>query len=83
MSKTHDLVFLLDCDNTLLDNDRVQVDLRDHLEREFGARSRDEYWAILDQYGGQYLSRHISRGVDLSSWLVRSRQAPSLCSSWS
>ena len=27
----HDIVFLFDVDNTLLDNDRVQADLRDHL----------------------------------------------------
>jgi FMN phosphatase YigB (HAD superfamily) len=43
-----DLVFLLDCDNTLLDNDRVQDDLRNHLERNFGAASRDRYWAMLE-----------------------------------
>ena len=41
-------VFLLDVDNTLLDNDRVQEDLRDHLEREFGAANRDRYWAIFE-----------------------------------
>jgi FMN phosphatase YigB (HAD superfamily) len=29
-------VFLFDVDNTLLDNDRVTADLRDHLEREIG-----------------------------------------------
>jgi FMN phosphatase YigB (HAD superfamily) len=49
MSGTHDVVFLLDCDNTLLDNDRVQNDLRDHLAHEFGPRSRDRYWAILEE----------------------------------
>jgi FMN phosphatase YigB (HAD superfamily) len=43
------VVFLLDCDNTLLDNDRVEEDLRDHLTREFGPTSRDRYWAILEQ----------------------------------
>jgi FMN phosphatase YigB (HAD superfamily) len=43
------MVVLLDCDNTLLDNDLVQVDLRAHLEREFGAENRDRYWAILEQ----------------------------------
>jgi FMN phosphatase YigB (HAD superfamily) len=43
------VVFLLDCDNTLLDNDRVQEDLRDHLAREFGPASRDRYWAIFEQ----------------------------------
>jgi len=44
-----DVVFLLDCDNTLLDNDRVEEDLREHLAREFGAASRDRYWAILEE----------------------------------
>jgi len=48
MATTADVVFLLDVDNTLLDNDRVQDDLRDHLEREFGAASRDRYWAIFE-----------------------------------
>jgi FMN phosphatase YigB (HAD superfamily) len=44
----NDIVFLVDCDNTLLDNDRVQGDLREHLAREFGAGSRDRYWAIFE-----------------------------------
>src|ERR1700757_400692 len=42
-------VFLVDVDNTLLDNDRIQADLRRHLEREFGAPARDRYWTILEQ----------------------------------
>ena len=41
---THDVVFLLDVDNTLLDNDRIIADLRAHLEREFGAASAGRYW---------------------------------------
>ena len=41
--------FLVDVDNTLLDNDRIQADLKRHLEREFGAASRDRYWAILEE----------------------------------
>jgi FMN phosphatase YigB (HAD superfamily) len=44
-----DLVFLLDCDNTLLDNDRVQFDLRKHLAIEFGAEERDRYWDIFEE----------------------------------
>ena len=48
MTATDDVVFLLDVDNTLLDNARVQDDLRNHLEREFGAASRDRYWAIFE-----------------------------------
>ncbi len=48
MSVPIDIVFLVDCDNTLLDNDRVESDLRDHLAQEFGADSRDRYWAIFE-----------------------------------
>ena len=48
MKPRDDVVFLLDCDNTLLDYDRVQDDLRGHLEREFGVASRDRYWAIFE-----------------------------------
>lgn len=43
-----EVVFLLDCDNTLLDNDRVQQDLRDHLTGAFGGAERDRYWTILE-----------------------------------
>lgn len=46
---SHSTVFLVDVDNTLLDNDRIQADLKRHLEREFGAASRDRYWAIQEQ----------------------------------
>ena len=49
MTSPDGIVFLLDCDNTLLDNDRVQDDLRDHLAIEFGSDSRDRYWAIFEQ----------------------------------
>ena len=42
-------VFLVDVDNTLVDNDHIQADLKRHLEREFGAASRDRYWAILEE----------------------------------
>ena len=49
MTSPDKVVFLFDVDNTLLDNDRVEDDLRNHLEREFGAESRDRYWAILEE----------------------------------
>lgn len=41
--------FLLDVDNTLLDNDRVIADLRDHLRREIGARAAQSYWNVFEQ----------------------------------
>jgi FMN phosphatase YigB (HAD superfamily) len=43
------VVFLFDVDNTLLDNGRVEKDLRRHMEREFGAESRDRYFAIVEE----------------------------------
>ncbi|NYE63104.1 FMN phosphatase YigB (HAD superfamily) [Duganella sp. 1224] len=41
-----DIVFLIDVDNTLLDNDGVQQDIRAYLERQFGVAGRDRYWDI-------------------------------------
>jgi FMN phosphatase YigB (HAD superfamily) len=49
MAASVEVTFLLDVDNTLLDNDRLQGDLKRHLAREFGAESRDRYWAILEK----------------------------------
>ena len=48
MIAPHDTVFLLDVDNTLLDNDRVIADLKVHLEREFGAVTAGRYWAHFE-----------------------------------
>ncbi len=42
------VVFLLDVDNTLLNNDRVSEDLRRHLAREVGAHRQERYWAIFE-----------------------------------
>jgi FMN phosphatase YigB (HAD superfamily) len=42
-------VFLLDVDNTLLDNDRFAADLGDRLETCFGAAQRARYWDIFAQ----------------------------------
>jgi hypothetical protein len=39
---------LLDVDNTLLDNDRVQQDLGDRIDQELGADARQRYWAHYD-----------------------------------
>ena len=42
------VVFLLDVDNTLIDNDRIAADLRRHLTREVGAERQERYWAIFE-----------------------------------
>lgn len=42
------VVFLLDVDNTLLDNDRVTADLKRYLTGEIGAERQERYWAIFE-----------------------------------
>jgi FMN phosphatase YigB (HAD superfamily) len=44
-----DTVFLLDVDNTLIDNDAVIADLRRHLVEAFGAECDRRYWEIFEQ----------------------------------
>lgn len=46
MLTSRDVVFLLDVDNTLLDNDRFAADLRARLEKAFGAAQSLRYWAL-------------------------------------
>lgn len=48
MERVQPIVFLVDVDNTLLDNDGVQQDLKDHIERAYGRDARDRYWRILE-----------------------------------
>ena len=49
MTPPHDAVFLLDVDNTLLDNDAVAADLRRHLTQAFGAERQERYWVLFEQ----------------------------------
>ena len=39
------IVVLFDVDNTLLDNDRVTMDLSKYLEKEVGPDRKNRYWA--------------------------------------
>jgi FMN phosphatase YigB (HAD superfamily) len=84
MTGTPTVVFLFDVDNTLLDNDRVQADLSEHLEKTYGAATRDRYWAIFEELRGElgyadYLgaleryrleAMHRPDVLRMSSWLV-------------
>jgi hypothetical protein len=49
MPDMHQVVFLLDVDNTLLDNDRVAADLKRHLVKAFGAERQERYWVLFEQ----------------------------------
>ena len=46
---TAPVVFLFDVDNTLLDNDRVTADLKQHLTHEVAPERQQRYWAIYEQ----------------------------------
>src|SRR5262245_11343954 len=48
MARRLPTIFLVDVDNTLIDNDGIQQDLKEHLERAYGAASRIRYWKILE-----------------------------------
>jgi FMN phosphatase YigB (HAD superfamily) len=47
MDKT--IVFLFDVDNTLIDNDRVQAHLSEHLSQPHGNAARERYWELFEQ----------------------------------
>lgn len=49
MASRDRVVFLLDVDNTLVDNDRVIADLMRYLEREVGHEREARYWAIFEE----------------------------------
>jgi FMN phosphatase YigB (HAD superfamily) len=84
MSNPINIVFLFDVDNTLIDNDRVQADLKEHLEQEYGIAARDRYWEILEKLRNElgyvdYLGAlerfrmeaiHRPDVLRMSSWLV-------------
>jgi FMN phosphatase YigB (HAD superfamily) len=84
MTKTPAVVFLFDVDNTLIDNDRVQAHLSEHLGQTYGAATRDRYWKIFEQLRSElgyadYLGAleryrledlHRPEVLRMSSWLV-------------
>jgi len=84
MSKPLGVVFLFDVDNTLIDNDSIQADLKEHLEQAYGVAARDRYWEILESLRSElgyvdYLGAlerfrietiHRPDVLRMSSWLV-------------
>src|SRR6266513_3945035 len=43
------VIFLIDVDNTLLDNEKVAADLQRHLASEVSLEGAREYWGIFEQ----------------------------------
>jgi hypothetical protein len=61
MTSPGPVVFLLDVDNTLLDNDRIITDLKRHLAQAFrtdsqasGTERADRYWAIFEKRRAEF-----------------------------
>jgi FMN phosphatase YigB (HAD superfamily) len=50
---TYPVVFLLDIDNTLVNNDAVVADLMKHLERDVGVEQQKRYWEFFEQLRGE------------------------------
>lgn len=84
MTEEHEHVFLFDVDNTLLNNDYVERDLRRHLSSYLSPRARDRYFQIFEQLRQEigyadYLGAleryrlealHDPRVLKMSCWLV-------------
>ena len=80
----HELVYLFDVDNTLLDNDAVQADLGRHLRETYGEEAGQRYWEIFEQLRSElgyadYLgaleryrveAMHDPRVLRMANWLI-------------
>lgn len=77
-------VYLVDVDNTLLDNDAIEQDLKYYLQAAFGAGACKRYWSIFEQLRGElgyadylgalqrYRSEHPGDPhiLEMSGWLI-------------
>src|SRR4051812_2537686 len=85
MPDQSEVVFLLDVDNTLLDNDRVTADLRRHLIDAFGEVNQKRYWELFEKLRSElgyadYLGalqryrvenpREVESALEISSFLI-------------
>ena len=61
------LVFLLDVDNTLIDNDAVKDDINEHIKVQMGEQLTARYWELYEQ------ARHESDVVNIPLALQRLR----------
>jgi FMN phosphatase YigB (HAD superfamily) len=80
----HEIVFLFDVDDTLLDNDRLKADLGQHVLENFGPAGAKRFWAIYEEQRAKHgyadflgtLERfrlehlHEPRALLLANWLM-------------
>ncbi len=84
IARKQELFFLFDVDNTLLNNDRVQNDLWNHLERAYSRQARERYLEIFEELRAKlgytdYLgaleryrleNQHDPRLLRMGNWMV-------------
>jgi FMN phosphatase YigB (HAD superfamily) len=84
MNNSSQIIFLFDVDNTLLDNDRLQQHLGEHLARNYGPQASKRYFEIFEALRGElgyadYLGAleryrleelHDPRVLRMANWLV-------------
>lgn len=84
MSPEHEIVFLFDVDDTLLDNDAVKADLGRQVLEKFGQAASDRFWTIYEEQRAKHsyadflgtLERfrleHLGelRALELSNWMM-------------
>src|SRR5580698_9042164 len=84
MTTMADAIFLFDVDNTLVDNDRIQADLGEHLAKYYSETTRARYWEIFealreefgfaDYFGAleryRLESLHNPKLLRIANWLV-------------
>jgi FMN phosphatase YigB (HAD superfamily) len=49
MASASSVTFLVDVDDTLLDNDRIRTDVQEHFTETFGKEVAERYWAIQER----------------------------------
>jgi FMN phosphatase YigB (HAD superfamily) len=84
MNNSSQIIFLFDVDNTLLDNDRLQQHLGEHLARSYGPQASERYFKIFEALRAElgyadYLGAleryrleelHDPRVLRMANWLV-------------
>jgi hypothetical protein len=70
------VTFLVDVDNTLLDNDRIRADFERQLLTEYGAAAREAYWTIQERRFAELGFRDYLGAVE--EWWTDARRDPAL-----
>lgn len=84
MSEMHDVIFLFDVDNTLLDNDGMKDDLGAYVLSIFGKQANDRFWALYEEERVKHIyadflgtlerfrleNMHDPRLLHLANWLL-------------